>query len=166
MSNVDTELGHRFTQAQRRQLFVRAAEAFALVVYVVGLVVAALVARGSASVEVVIANGRSSLRTLPASSLFEENRGAITVLVAILLAAAIIAIATLVVRAARRSPALSVIGIIAAGVVGTTALLGILTVGPFLVPPAVLAVLLALPLDTMATGRRHVPVTGVVGSAP
>ena len=149
MNDLSTELERSLTRTQRRQLLVRGSEAVVLVAYVGGLVVAALVVRGSSSVEIVTANGRSSLRTLPAPSLVEENRGAITVLVAVLLAAAIIATAALVLRAARRSPALSIAGTIAAGVVGTMAMLGILTVGPFLVPPAVLLVLIALPLDTM-----------------
>ncbi|MGO9458419.1 MAG: hypothetical protein ACLP62_15460 [Acidimicrobiales bacterium] len=77
--------------------------------------------------------------------------------------------ASLVWRTIHRSPRPGVAGLAAAGGAGVVALLGALTVGPFIVPLAALLFVVALPMDRLdasaAEGGTRQPAGGGPGSS-
>ena len=90
--------------------------------------------------------GRPTTEIQSQSTLYQEQPGMAR---GILVAAAItllIATASVVWRVARRSERLGVTCLIVAGLVGASAILGMMTIGMFLVPLAALLVVLALPI--------------------
>ena len=64
--------------------------------------------------------------------------------------ACLVATASVLWRVVRRSPRIGVAGLVVGTLVAAVALLGMLTVGPFMLPLAALLVVVALPMDELA----------------
>ncbi len=105
----------------------------------------------------------------PARSIYDENPEPVTVLLAVLGAACLVVTASLLWRCTHRSPRPGVAGLVAAGGAGVVALLGVFTVGPFILPLAALLFVVALPMDRLeasaAEGVRRQPAGGASGSS-
>ena len=108
---------------------------------------------GSTSVTVTSFTGglTHTRRLLQANqSIYEENPGPVSVILVVVVAAGLVAACSVLWRISHRVTGLGVAGTSAAVVVGALAILGMLSVGPFISPVAVLVLLLALPLDKLA----------------
>ncbi len=103
------------------------------------------VASGSSTI-VSSGTGRPTTTTTTTSTLYQSQPGVVRLLLVVLAGALVVSTASVVWRVVRRSARLGVTGLVVAGLVGACALLGMLTVGPFIAPFAALMVLLALPI--------------------
>jgi len=83
-------------------------------------------------------------------SVFQVNRGPVTVILILLAGALLVSTLSLIRRIARRSNKIGVPGVVAASVVGAIGVLGLMTVGPFILPLAALLLILAIPMDTFS----------------
>jgi len=90
--------------------------------------------------------GRPTTTTTTTSTLYQSQPGVVRLILVVLAVALVVATASVVWRVMRRSERLGVTGLVVAGLVGAFALLGMLTIGPFIAPLAALMVLLALPI--------------------
>ena len=84
------------------------------------------------------------------TTFYEENPGPAIVLIALSTLCVLIATSSLLARVRARSSRYGTVGMVAAGVLGVAAILGLLSVGPFLVPLAALLIILALPMEEIA----------------
>ncbi len=89
-------------------------------------------------------NGSSS------ETLYEVNPGPVRVILALLSVAVLVSTASLWWRVAHRSTKVGLAGMLVGCMVGLVAVLGMLTIGPFLLPLAALLIVLALPLAPSA----------------
>jgi len=90
--------------------------------------------------------GRPPTVVTTGSTLEQVDPGSVRIILTGLAVALVIATASVVWRVARRSERVGVTGLVVAGLAGVVALLGMLTIGIFLVPFAALLALLALPI--------------------
>lgn len=80
-------------------------------------------------------------------SVYQVNPGPVIVLLILLAGALLVSTLSLAFRVARHSPKVSVPGVVAASVTGVIGILGLLSVGPFILPLAALLLILAIPMD-------------------
>ncbi len=85
-------------------------------------------------------------------SVFQENRGPVTVILIVLASALLVSTLSLARRIARHSSKIGVPGVVAASVVGVVGVLGLMSVGPFILPLAALLLIVAIPMDTFRSG--------------
>ena len=83
-------------------------------------------------------------------TVYQADPGPVKMILSGLAVACAVATASVLWRVAHRSPRVGVAGLVAALPVGVMALLGMLTVGPFILPLAALLFVIALPMDTLA----------------
>jgi hypothetical protein len=83
-------------------------------------------------------------------TVYQADPGPVKMILGGLAVACAVATASVLWRVVHRSPRLGVAGLVAALPVGVMALLGMLTVGPFILPIAALLFVVALPMDTLA----------------
>lgn len=83
-------------------------------------------------------------------SVYQVNPGPVTVILILLAGALLVSTLSLARRITRHSSKMSVPGVVAASVVGVVGVLGMMSVGPFLLPLAALLLILAIPMDTFA----------------
>jgi hypothetical protein len=121
------------TQRQRRQVTVRVGVLCGAVATLPLLALGAVVPGSSAG-----------------TSLAQVDPAPVTVILAILSLLTATAGIALAVRVSRRSAAPSVPSVACAGLAGALCLLGLMSVGPFLVPTAIFLLVVALPLDAFA----------------
>lgn len=103
-----------------------------------------------------LVNGRLTEVTQEGSTVYQANPESVTIVLGLLGVALLVATASVVWRIFRRSERVGVTGMIVAAVSGVVALLGMLTIGPFIAPLAVLLVVIALPIAP-DRGRRPPP---------
>lgn len=101
-----------------------------------------------------LVNGHVASVTQQSSTVYQENPGPVRVILAILGGALLIATVSVLWRVARSSERLGITGMVAAAIAGVVALLGMLTIGPFILPLTALLVLLGLPI---APAKRLLP---------
>ena len=107
-----------------------------------------------------LVEGRAARVTHSTSTVYQMDPGPVRIILALLGGALVVSTASLLWRVARRTTRVGVTGMAAAASAGAVALLGMLTVGPFILPLAVLLTVLALPI---APDRRpHPPAHGTV----
>jgi len=94
----------------------------------------------------------------PNNSVYQENPGPITVILLLMLVATTVSTLSVVYRVVKRSPKIGVAGVVVAGLVGAFCVLGIASVGLFILPLAGLLVVLALPMSKF-TGDQYPPLT-------
>ena len=147
----------------RRQKAVLLRVALLVASYVVGggLVWLLFSAPLESSTAISSGTGRATTVTQSSSTLYQSAPGTVHLLLGGLAAALVVATASVIWRIARRSTRLGVTAVIVGGLVGAVALLGILTIGMFVMPLAVLLVLAALPIAP----ERAVP-SAPVGHPP
>jgi hypothetical protein len=121
--------------------------------YVVWGGVAALLCAVHGSSETSVGSGAPEPTT--GLTIYQVNPGPVTVILLGTFVALVVATASVVWRVRHHSPKVGVAAVVAACAVGAVALLGALTVGPFLVPLAVLLVVAALPMDTLGVRDSH-----------
>lgn len=90
--------------------------------------------------------GRPTVVTQSTTTLYQESPGAVGLILAVLAAAVVTATASVIWRVVHHSERIGITGMVVAVLVGGMALLGMLTIGMFIVPLAVLLVLLAIPI--------------------
>jgi Protein of unknown function (DUF2510) len=90
--------------------------------------------------------GRATTITPSSTTLYQVQPEIVRAILMLLAVALGISTISVVWRVVRRSERLGVVGLIVAGLVGAAALVGMLTIGMFIVPLAALLVLLALPI--------------------
>jgi len=90
--------------------------------------------------------GRATVVTQSSSTLYQNQPTTVRSILIGLATALVISTASVVWRVTRRSTRLGVSGMVVAALVSAVALLGILTIGLFIVPLAALLVVLALPI--------------------
>jgi hypothetical protein len=83
-------------------------------------------------------------------SIYQTNPGPVTVILSLMAGALLVSTVSLIRRVARQSPKVDVPGLVAASVIGVVGVLGLLSVGPFILPLAVLLLILAIPMDSFA----------------
>ncbi len=153
-------VGHR--SRRTRQVVLR----FVLLVvaYLVwgALVLAAMTVDGSPSTTVTATPGHVIRITSPGSSLYQVDPGPVRAILSGLAVALAVSTASVIWRVLRRSTKVGVAGMIAAGLVGATAVVGMLTVGIFVLPFAALLVVLALPIAP----ERIAPVSPPTAAPP
>src|ERR1035437_681774 len=86
----------------------------------------------------------------PSETLYEANPRPVRVILALLAVAVLVSTASLWWRVVHRSTKVGLAGMLAGCMVGVMAFLGMFTIGPFLLPFAVLLIVLALPLAQSA----------------
>jgi len=107
-----------------------------------------------------LVEGRAARVTHSTSTVYQMDPGPVRIILALLGGALVVSTASLLWRVARRTTRVGVTGMAASASAGAVALLGMLTVGPFILPLAVLLTVLALPI---APDRRpHPPAHGTV----
>ena len=105
---------------------------------------------GSPESSVMYVNGRTVVQSRPGQTAFQANPVAVAVILMALLAACVGSGISLLFRVMRRSTETGIAGMVVGGAVGVIAILGLLTVGPYLFPLVALLVIVALPLDEFA----------------
>jgi len=90
--------------------------------------------------------GRPTVAASSSTTLYQDQPGTMRTILFALAIALLISTASVFWRVVRRSTHLGVTGMVAAGLVGAMALLGMLTIGMFIVPLAAFLVVLALPI--------------------
>ena len=143
----------------RRTRHVVARFALLEVAYLVAAVLAwaMLALTTGSSTSVSAGTGRPTVVTHTTSTLYQEQPGVVRVILAALVVTLLVATASVVWRVARRSTGTGVTGMIVGGLVAVAAVGGILTIGMFIAPLAVLLVLLARPIGPerpVAGGER------------
>jgi hypothetical protein len=86
----------------------------------------------------------------PNSSVYQDNPGPVTVILLLMLTETTVSSLSLVYRVVRHSPKIGVAGAVVAGLVGAICVLGMASVGLFILPLAGLLVMLALPMSKLA----------------
>jgi hypothetical protein len=86
----------------------------------------------------------------PNSSIYQENPGPVTVILLLMLVAVSASTQSVVYRAVKRSPKRGITGLVVASLVGAFCVLGIASVGLFILPIEGLLVVLALPMSKLA----------------
>lgn len=136
-------------RARRRQVALRVALLVAAYVYWGLLVLLWFVSHGGTGT--VVGNGGPVLQN--AQTLYEVNPGPVIAILGGTLVTLLVATGSLAWRVARRCARTGVSAMGAAVLVGVVSVLGILTVGPVLVPLGVLLVLVALPLNLLGDAQ-------------
>lgn len=90
--------------------------------------------------------GRPTTTITTTTTLYQSQPGLVRLILVVLAAALVASTASILWRVVRRSERLGVTGLVVACLVGAFALLGMLTIGPFIAPLAAIMVLLALPI--------------------
>jgi len=93
---------------------------------------------------------RGSSDAGPGQTVYQANPGPVKLILMGLAVACLVATASVLWRVVRRSPRIGVAGLVVGTLVAVVALLGMLTVGPFMLPLAALLVVVALPMDKLA----------------
>ena len=130
------------------------------------LVLVALSSYSSESVSLV--EGHAARVTRSTSTVYQMDPGPVRIILALLGGALVVSTASVWWRVARRSTRVGAAGMTAGAIAGSIALLGMLTIGPFVLPLAALLVILALPIapDRRPPPPAHGPVPpGWVGSS-
>jgi hypothetical protein len=86
----------------------------------------------------------------PNNSVYQDNPGPVTVILLLMLAAAIVSTLSVVYRVVKHSPKIGIAGAVVAGLVGVVCVLGMASVGLFILPLAGLLVMLALPMSKLS----------------
>jgi len=108
---------------------------------------------GNSSVSGTSIDGHVTQVAQPATTIYQSDPRPVQAILVGLAGALLISTASVVWRVVRRSTRVGVTGMIVAGLAGVVAVLGMLTIGMFILPVAVLLVVLALPI---APERRPV----------
>jgi hypothetical protein len=116
-----------------------------------GLALILVVARENSSVNTISSNGRLTQVNQSGTTIYQMNPGPVRIILFGLAAALVISTASVVWRVVHHSAKVGITGMIVAGIAGAACLLGILTVGLFIVPVAALLVVLALPIAPVRT---------------
>lgn len=144
--------------AAKRQVTVRLLLAICTFLVVAILAGLSFWRHGTTTVPVthVITGGSTYITYLvePNSSVYQENPGPVTVILLLLLVMAIVSTLSVVYRAVKHSPKVGVVGVVMACVVGAVCVVGVASVGIFILPLAGLLVVLALPMNKLA-GDPH-----------
>ena len=127
----------RMTAAGKRQVIVRFLLLGCAYLAAAGLAIALFAVRGSSD------SGRGQ-------TVYEANPGPVKMILIGLAVACAVATASVFWRVVHRSPKVGVAGLAVGALTGVVALLGMLTVGPFILPLAALLVVVALPMNTLA----------------
>lgn len=88
---------------------------------------------------------------VPPRTMYQEDPGLTRGIFAVAAVALVIETASVLWRVARHSTRVGVTGLVAGGIGGVLALLGMLTIGPFIAPFAAICILLALPIGGRST---------------
>jgi hypothetical protein len=80
-------------------------------------------------------------------SIYQTNPRPVAVILMLLAAAILVSTVSLIRRVSRNSPKISVPGVVVASAIGVVGVLGMLSIGPFILPLAALLLVVALPLD-------------------
>jgi heme A synthase len=115
-----------------------------------GLAWAVVSFRAFSSTTISSGTGRATVVTQSSSTLYQNQPTTVRAILIGLAVVLVISTASVVWRVVRRSRRLGVSGMVVAALVGAVALLGILTIGLFIVPLAALLVVLALPIAAEA----------------
>jgi hypothetical protein len=138
------------TRPQRKQVAVRYLLLGCSFLVVGALALGLFSVHGSSETAITYMNGRSVVQSQPGQTAYQTNPTAIAVILLALLAACGTSGVSLTFRVLHRSPSLGIAGLVVGAIVGIIAILGILTVGPYILPLAGLLIVIALPLDTFA----------------
>jgi len=111
-----------------------------------GLAWAMVAVAAGTSTAVISGTGRPTVITHSRATLYQSQPGTVRLILTGLAIAVLISTASVIWRIVRRSTRLGITGIVVAGLVGVAALLGVLTIGLFIVPLAAFLVVLALPI--------------------
>jgi hypothetical protein len=127
----------RVTAAGKKQVMVRLLLLGCAYLVAAGLAIALFVVHGSSA----WGGGQT---------VYEANPGPVKMILIGSAVACAVATASVFWRVVHRSPKLGVAGLAVGALTGAVALLGMLTVGPFILPLAALLVVVALPMNTLA----------------
>ena len=143
----------KMTGPQRSQVVVRCLLLLASFVVVGVIALLLFTVRGNGESAVIDSGGRVVISAQAGQTVYQANPTPVSVILVGLLAACVVSGASLAFRIVRRSPAPGVAGLVAGGLVGVVAILGMLTVGPYILPLAALLVVNGLPLTRLNSAR-------------
>jgi len=120
---------------------------------------------GGSSSSISVVNGHVTRVVRRGVTVYQENPGPVRIVLLVLGGAVLVSTASISWRVVRHSQRVGVAGIIVGGVAGLVALLGMLTIGPFILPLASLLIVRALPITPSPAERSPLPDAGDTLSA-